>query len=85
LGATLGLSSAAPCTPGYTSVYQFVTLVPLGSSCGEALVHILVRQLLNYLVVNFWSLPGLYRLNGLRDASLFPAEGNSLTRRVPWL
>lgn len=64
--SALGLSSAVPSTPGYVGVFQFVAvtvLVPFGFSRSEALAYILVSQILNYLVVSFWGLLGLWQLN----------------------
>jgi uncharacterized protein (TIRG00374 family) len=64
--AALGLSSAVPSTPGYIGVYQFVAvtvLMPYGFSRGEALAYILIAQVLNYLVVTFWGLPGLWKVS----------------------
>ncbi len=64
--AALGLSSAIPSTPGYVGVYQFVAvlvLVPFGFSRAEALAYILMSQMLNYIVVTFWGLIGLWQVN----------------------
>lgn len=64
--SALGLSSAVPSTPGYVGVFQFVAvtvLVPFGFSRSEALAYILISQILNYLVVSFWGLLGLWQLN----------------------
>ncbi len=64
--AALGLSSAVPSTPGYVGVYQFVAvlvLVPFGFSRAEALAYILMSQILNYLIVSFWGLIGLWQVN----------------------
>jgi hypothetical protein len=64
--SALGLSSAIPSTPGYVGVYQFVAvtvLVPFGFSRAEALAFILISQVLNYLVVSFWGLIGLWQVN----------------------
>jgi len=61
--AGMGLSSAIPSTPGYVGVYQFVAvtvLTPFGYSKSDALAYILVAQALNYGVVAFWGLPGLW-------------------------
>lgn len=49
-------SSAAPSTPGYVGVYQFVAgtvLVPFGLSRDAALVYILAFQTITYGVVLF--------------------------------
>lgn len=64
--AALGLSSAIPSTPGYIGVYQFVAvavLVPFGFSRADALAYILISQILNYVLVSFWGLLGLWRIN----------------------
>lgn len=61
----LGLSSAAPSTPGYVGIYQFVTvkvLVPFGFLHSDALAYILTFQAVNYLVVVVWGFLGLWRL-----------------------
>jgi hypothetical protein len=67
--AALGLSSAIPSTPGYVGVYQFVAvtvLVPFGFSRSDALAYILISQMLNYGIVSFWGLLGLWQLNRSR-------------------
>jgi uncharacterized protein (TIRG00374 family) len=67
--AALGLSSAAPSTPGFVGIYQFVTvtvLVPLGYAQSSALAFILLLQAVTYAVVVFWGLPGLWRLSVAR-------------------
>jgi len=64
--AALGLSSAIPSTPGYIGVYQFVAvtvLVPFGFSKPDALAYIIIGQILNYLVITFWGLIGLWQIN----------------------
>ncbi len=64
--AALGLSSAIPSTPGYVGVYQFVavtTLAPFGISQADALVFILISQILGYLVIGFWGLLSLWQFN----------------------
>jgi len=63
--AALGLSSAAPSTPGYVGIYQFVAvtvLVPFGMSRSTALVFILAFQAVIYAVVFIWGTLGLLRL-----------------------
>lgn len=68
--AALGLSSAIPSAPGYIGVYQFVAvlvLVPFGFSRSDALAYILISQILNYLVITFWGLLGLWQINKTRD------------------
>ena len=64
--AAMGLSSAIPSTPGYVGVYQFVAvtvLVPFGFSRADALAYSLILQVMNYAVVTFWGLLGLWQLN----------------------
>jgi hypothetical protein len=64
--AALGLSSAAPSTPGYIGIYQFVAvtvLAPFGYTQDQALVFILAFQALSYLLVLIFGLVGLWRLN----------------------
>ena len=72
--AALGLSSAIPSTPGYIGVQQFVAvsvLVPFGFSRPAALAYILIAQVVNYLVISFWGLIGLWQVNRstLRNAT----------------
>jgi uncharacterized protein (TIRG00374 family) len=74
--AAIGLSSAAPSTPGYVGIYQFVAvtvLPPFGFTRTSALTFIIVAQGLSYLVVTVWGLVGLWRLQispaGLRQPS----------------
>ena len=62
----MGLSSAIPSTPGYVGIYQFVAvavLVPFGFPRVDALAYSLVLQIMNYAVVTFWGLLGLWRIN----------------------
>ncbi len=64
----LGLSSAAPSTPGYLGIYQFVAvtvLVPLGFSREAALTYILAAQALNYVAGFIWGPLGIWQLGGL--------------------
>lgn len=66
--AALGFSSAAPSTPGYVGVYQFVAvsvLVPLGFRQDEAVSYILVFQALSYAVVVVLGVVGLWLGRGL--------------------
>lgn len=63
----MGLGSALPSTPGYVGIYQFVAvtiLVPFGISRDAALAYILVAQVLGYVVVLMFGLPGIYFLQG---------------------
>ncbi len=39
-------------------------LVPFGFSRADALAYILISQILNYLVVTFWGVIGLWRMGG---------------------
>lgn len=64
--SALGLSSAIPSTPGNLGVYQFVAvavLMPFGFSRSDALAYILIGQILNYILVSFWGLLGLWQIN----------------------
>jgi uncharacterized protein (TIRG00374 family) len=64
--AALGLSSAAPSTPGYIGIYQFVTvavLTPFGYTQNEALVFIVTFQIVSYLLVANFGGIGLLKLN----------------------
>jgi hypothetical protein len=64
--AGLGLASAAPSTPGYVGIYQFVAvtvLQPFGYSKEQALAYIVAFQAMTYLIVLVWGLTGLWRLN----------------------
>lgn len=66
LAAALGLSSAAPSTPGYVGIYQFVAvtvLSPFGFAKDEALALILAAQATMYIVVLLWGIIGLWRLS----------------------
>lgn len=63
--SVLGLASAAPSTPGYLGIYQFVAvtiLVPLGFTRNEALIYIVAVQAINYVVGLVWGPLGLWRL-----------------------
>jgi glycosyltransferase 2 family protein len=63
--AALGLSSAAPSTPGYVGIYQFVAvtvLAPFGISKAEALAFIIGSQAVMYAVFIVWGLLGLWNL-----------------------
>jgi uncharacterized protein (TIRG00374 family) len=64
--AALGLASAAPSTPGFVGIYQFVavTILPLfGFSEARALALILAVQGTIYLTIIPWGLLGLWRLS----------------------
>lgn len=80
----LGLGSAAPSTPGYIGIYQFVAvevLTPFSFSRDQALAYILVFQGVTYAVVIVWGLIGLWQL---RRAWRLPepreARGSSRTQ-----
>jgi glycosyltransferase 2 family protein len=63
--AALGLSSAAPSTPGYVGIYQFVAVTvlgPFGVGQNQALVYIIAFQAVTYAVTIIWGGLGLYRL-----------------------
>jgi uncharacterized protein (TIRG00374 family) len=63
--AALGLSSAAPSTPGYVGIYQFVAttiLIPLGFSRAEALAFIITFQATIYGAVIVWGSTGFWQL-----------------------
>jgi uncharacterized protein (TIRG00374 family) len=63
--AALGLSSSLPATPGYVGVFQFVavTVLPLfGFLKSEALVFVLVLQMVNYFTVICLGCFGLWRI-----------------------
>jgi uncharacterized protein (TIRG00374 family) len=64
--AALGLSSAAPSTPGYVGIFQFVAvtvLKPFGFTRDESLVYIISFQGITYIVVLLWGLLGMWWLN----------------------
>jgi hypothetical protein len=66
----LGLGSALPSTPGYVGIYQFVAvtvLTPFGIGRDEALAYILVAQVSASVVMLIFGLPGLYRLQGVKQ------------------
>jgi uncharacterized protein (TIRG00374 family) len=65
LVAALGLSSAAPSTPGYLGIYQFVAvtvLAPFGFTRDEALAFILGAQAVLYAATIVWGIGGLWNL-----------------------
>jgi glycosyltransferase 2 family protein len=69
--AALGLASAAPSTPGYVGIYQFVAVSVLGSFGMvrfQSLAYILTFQAVTYLVVIVWGLIGMWRLSVPREA-----------------
>lgn len=62
----LGLASAIPSTPGYIGIYQFIaiTVLPMFRyTPSEALAYIVVAQAMNYLIVSFWGILGVWRIN----------------------
>lgn len=70
--AALGLASAAPSTPGYVGIYQFIAvtvLVPFGFSQSDALAYIITFQAVSYLVVIIWGLLGLWRLHATQPTT----------------
>ncbi|MCQ3930221.1 MAG: hypothetical protein DPW16_07155 [Chloroflexi bacterium] len=77
--AALGLASAAPSTPGYVGIFQFVAvtvLVPFGFSRDEALVYIISFQAITYVIVLTWGLTGWWWLNR-RAPMVMPPENPS--------
>lgn len=63
--AALGLASAAPSTPGYVGIYQFVAvsvLEPFGVTKSEALVFIVAFQVVVYVIITVGGALGLYAL-----------------------
>ncbi len=76
--AALGLASAAPSTPGYVGIYQFVAvtvLAPFGFTSAAALAFILGAQAVIYAVVIVWGLSGLWNL-GVRRLRTLPTAGS---------
>lgn len=66
----LGLGSAAPSTPGYVGIFQFVAvtvLVPFGISHSQAFAYILIFQAVTYGAVLIWGGGGGWR-------SLYPRQ-----------
>lgn len=64
--AALGLSSAAPSTPGYLGIYQFVAvavLTPLGYTQNQALVFITAFQVISFVMVAVFGAIALLQLN----------------------
>ncbi len=78
--AALGLASAAPSTPGYVGIYQFVAvtvLAPFGFTSAAALAFILGAQAVIYAVVIVWGLLGLWML-GVRRLAAVSTSTSSL-------
>ncbi|MBI5931095.1 MAG: flippase-like domain-containing protein [Chloroflexi bacterium] len=78
--AALGLASAAPSTPGYVGIFQFVAvtvLVPFGFTRDEALVYIISFQAITYFIVLTWGLTGLWWLNRGKNIKSIPPENYS--------
>ncbi len=74
--SALGLSSVIP-VPGNVGVFQFVAvavLTPFGFSSAQALAYITISQILNYIVVTFWGLLGLWKINSNKPRSISPSE-----------
>jgi uncharacterized protein (TIRG00374 family) len=66
----LGLASAIPSTPGYVGVYQFVavTMLPLvGFSRSQALVYVLVVQIIGIIVNVILGIIGVWQLGIKRE------------------
>ena len=71
----LALSSAAPSTPGYLGIYQFVavTLLPLfGLSSSQALAYVIAFQATAYVVVIIGGIWGIWYLRRPRRQRLSP-------------
>lgn len=85
----LGLSSALPSTPGYVGVFQFVAVTvlgPFGVGRDSALAYILVVQVLAYVLVLLFGLPGIYLLQGssvLREARKAEESGLQKPAALP--
>lgn len=65
--AALGASSAVPLTPGQVGVYQWVAssvAVSYGVAREPALLLAVALQALNYLLLVFWGVLGVFRLGG---------------------
>jgi uncharacterized protein (TIRG00374 family) len=63
--ASLGIASAAPSTPGYVGVYQFVAvsvLAPVPMVQSQALAYIIVLQGVLYIIALSLGLSGLFAL-----------------------
>jgi uncharacterized protein (TIRG00374 family) len=68
--SALGLSTAAPSTPGYVGIYQFVSvsvLAAFGVARSEALVFIVAFQAVVYAVITVGGLAGLWRLRHRKE------------------
>jgi uncharacterized protein (TIRG00374 family) len=75
--AALGLSSAAPSTPGFVGVYQIVAvtvLAPFGIGQSQALAWVILLQGLTYVIVVVYGLPGLWRLSLNQPKAVEPAR-----------
>ncbi len=67
--SALGLATAAPSTPGYLGIYQFVAvsvLEPFGAARSQALVFIVAFQATVYVVVTVGGGLGLWALSARR-------------------
>ncbi len=85
--AALGLSSAAPSTPGYVGIYQFVavTILPLFGWTNEAaLAFILTFQAITIVVVLIWGFIGMGRLGmrRLNTREIAQVEAESVPREA---
>lgn len=79
----LGLSSAAPSTPGYVGIYQFVAvqvLMPLSFSRSQALGYIITYQGMIYVGVTVLGLVGLWQLQSIQAAG----DGTRPLQRRLW-
>jgi uncharacterized membrane protein YbhN (UPF0104 family) len=71
----LGLASAAPSTPGYVGIYQFVAvtvLLPFGITRNQALVYIIAFQAVSYAVVVIWGAIAVWRVGVFHRSSARP-------------
>lgn len=71
--AALGLASAAPSTPGYLGIYQFVatTLLPVfGMNESQALTFVIILQGISICAITLCGLIGLQRLGSGKNLSI---------------
>lgn len=75
----LGLASAAPSTPGYVGIFQFVAvtvLVPFGLTRDDAVALVIVLQAVTYIAVTLWGMLGVWRI-AARDGSAAEQRGRA--------
>ncbi len=71
--AALGLASAAPSTPGYVGIYQFVatTLLPVfGMNESQALTFVIILQGISICAITVCGLIGLQRLGSGKNLTI---------------